>query len=79
MVPNIVEKVMLTSGEWSVVDFEKSLWVDNRLGLVYFHALMDNPLEKHLYVVSLEEPGKFRRLTPLGYSHVAQMDEVNTN
>ncbi|CAB4065837.1 DPP9 [Lepeophtheirus salmonis] len=32
-------------------------------------ANKDTPLENHLYVVSLSQPGHIRRLTTLGYSH----------
>ncbi len=69
-----MEKVALTSGPWTVVD--RDVWVDEALGLVYFHGLKDTALEKHLYVVSFSQPGHVRRLTTLGYSHSAQMNDV---
>jgi len=70
--PRIVKKVALTSGPWAVID--KEVYVDETLGLVYFHGLKDSPLEKHLYVVSMNQPGHVRRLTIAGYSHNAHMN-----
>jgi hypothetical protein len=72
--PRIVEKIALTSGQWAVMD--KEVWVDQTLGLVYFHGLKDSPLEKHLYVVSMNQPCHVRRLTTAGFSHSAQMNQV---
>ena len=45
------------------------IWVDVVNGIVFFCGFRDTPLEKHLYAISLDEPGKVRRLTALGYSH----------
>jgi hypothetical protein len=53
--PHILTQIPLTSGEWSVID--KPLKVDWSSGFVYFHGLKDSPLEKHLYVVSIQQPG----------------------
>ena len=69
-----MKKVALTSGPWAVID--KEVYVDETLGLVYFHGLKDSPLEKHLYVVSMNQPGHVRRLTIAGYSHSAHMNSV---
>ncbi|XP_040570209.1 dipeptidyl peptidase 9 [Lepeophtheirus salmonis] len=63
----IISKVALTFGEWSVDN--KAITVDSEKGLVFFQANKDTPLENHLYVVSLSQPGHIRRLTTLGYSH----------
>lgn len=71
--PRIVEKTALTSGDWTVVD--KEIWVDESRGLIYFHGLKESPLERHLYVVSMDEPGNVRRLTSHGCSHNAQLNE----
>ena len=70
-----MKKVALTSGPWAVID--KEVYVDEALGLVYFHGLKDSPLEKHLYVVSMNQPGHVRRLTIAGYSHSAHMNSVS--
>lgn len=72
--PHILSQIRLTSGSWSVTD--KQIWVDEKRELVFFHGLKDTPLEKHLYVVSLNQPGTVKRLTTAGYSHSAQMNEV---
>ncbi|TRY69188.1 hypothetical protein TCAL_12071 [Tigriopus californicus] len=69
--PSIISKVPLTSGNWCVVD--KQIWVDHKHDLVYFMGLKDTPLEKHLYVVSLYQPGHIRRLTTPNFSHSVTM------
>lgn len=71
--PSIISKVPLTSGNWCVVD--KQIWVDHKHHLVYFMGLKDTPLEKHLYVVSLYQPGHIRRLTTPNFSHSVTMSE----
>ncbi|XP_014248526.1 dipeptidyl peptidase 9 isoform X1 [Cimex lectularius] len=63
----------LTSGKWVVLD--EGLWVDTQLGLVYFMALKDTPLERHLYVVSLNAPGNVRLLTHTGFSYTVNINE----
>ena len=74
--PHHLTRVPLTSGEWSVID--KPLRVDWSAGFVFFHAIKDSPLEKHLYVVSIQQPGVVKRLTEAGFSHSAYMDNVRT-
>ena len=69
-------QVALTSGEWEVLG--RNLWVDKQKQLVYFLGLRDTPLEKHLYVVSLQRPEHIRLLTEPGYSYLVEFDEVCT-
>ncbi|KAH8382360.1 hypothetical protein KR009_003081 [Drosophila setifemur] len=73
LLPRILNKVALTSGEWEVL--ARSLWVDKANQLVYFVGLRDTPLEKHLYVVSLQRPEHIRLLTEPGYSYLVEFDE----
>ncbi|KAH8419166.1 hypothetical protein KR222_007338 [Zaprionus bogoriensis] len=72
--PRIVNKVALTSGEWEVL--ARNLWVDKANQLVYFVGLRDTPLEKHLYVVSLQRPEHIRLLTEPGYSYLVEFDDL---
>ena len=69
-----MSKVALTQGQWSVID--KEIWFDEANGFVYFHGLRETPLEKHLYVVSIDQPCNVRRLTTSGYSHTAYLNQV---
>ncbi|KAH8278641.1 hypothetical protein KR018_006442 [Drosophila ironensis] len=69
----ILNKVALTSGEWEVLS--RNLWVDKANQLVYFVGLRDTPLEKHLYVVSLQRPEHIRLLTEPGYSYLVEFDD----
>ncbi|KAI8129793.1 Dipeptidyl peptidase 8 [Lucilia cuprina] len=71
--PRIINKVALTSGEWEVLG--RNLWVDKENQLVYFLGLRETPLEKHLYVVSLQRPEHIRQLTEPGYSYLVEFDE----
>ena len=71
--PHIMSKVALTQGQWSVID--KEIWFDEKNGFVYFHGLRETPLEKHLYVVSTDQPCNVRRLTTSGYSHTAHLNQ----
>ncbi|XP_013104167.1 dipeptidyl peptidase 9 [Stomoxys calcitrans] len=71
--PRIINKVALTSGEWEVLG--RNLWVDKEKQLVYFLGLRETPLEKHLYVVSLQRPEHIRQLTEPGYSYMVEFDE----
>lgn len=73
--PRIINKVALTSGEWEVL--ARNLWVDKANQLVYFVGLRDTPLEKHLYVVSLQRPEHIRLLTEPGYSYLVEFDDVS--
>ena len=72
-----MSKVALTQGQWSVID--KNIWLDEINGFVYFHGLRETPLEKHLYVVSIDQPCNVRRLTTSGYSHTANLNQVSLN
>ena len=54
--PRIVSRVPLTSGDWEVVN--RQVWWDESHQVVYFHALKDSCLEKHLYCVSVNRPGE---------------------
>ena len=74
--PHIMSKVALTQGPWSVID--KDIWFDETNGFVYFHGLRETPLEKHLYVVSIDQPCNVRRLTTSGYSHTAHLNQECT-
>lgn len=65
----------LTSGEWEVLG--RSVWVDKARQLVYFIGLKETPLEKHLYVVSLRNPGEVRLLTVPGYSYSVEFNDVS--
>ena len=74
MQPRVSNKIALTSGEWEVMG--KGIWVDARHSLVYFLGLRETPLEKHLYVVSLDRPGEVRLLTKPGYSYSVDFNKV---
>ena len=54
--PRIVSRVALTSGDWEVVN--RQVWWDEKHQMVYFHALRDSCLERHLYCVSVNRPGE---------------------
>lgn len=54
------DPVMLTSGEWEVVDAPSA--VDSKNGLVYFVATKEDPGERHVYQVRLDGSD----LKPLG-------------
>ncbi|MEL6341617.1 MAG: DPP IV N-terminal domain-containing protein [Myxococcota bacterium] len=58
-------KAAVTAGDWMV---ESIAAVDVDRGEVYFTATRDSPLQKHLYVVSLDGSAP-RRLTPAGGYH----------
>ncbi|XP_065212000.1 dipeptidyl peptidase 9-like isoform X2 [Planococcus citri] len=69
----VVTHVALTSGEWEVL--RRPLWVDIDRQLLYFMALRESPLEKHLYVVSLRRPGEIKLLTRPGFSYVVEFNK----
>lgn len=69
----VISKVQLTGGDWEVS--EKDVWVDEVRRLVYFIGLKDTPLERHLYVVSMDRPLQVTRLTTTGYSHTIYMNK----
>lgn len=73
LVPRIVNKVALTSGEWEVLG--RNVWVDKKRQLVYFMGLRQTPLEKHLYAVSLLKPNWLRLLTVPGYSFTIEFND----
>jgi dipeptidyl-peptidase-4 len=60
----------ITQGEWPValsggsgVHASAVAGVDEKKGLVYFIASIDDPLERHLYVTSYREPAAPKRIT----------------
>ncbi|XP_055857194.1 dipeptidyl peptidase 9 [Episyrphus balteatus] len=73
LIPILINKVAITSGDWEVLG--RNLWVDKAQQLVYFLGLRETPLEKHLYVVSLQRPEHIRLLTEPGYSYQIEFDE----
>ena len=56
--PRLVSKTALTQGDWEVVN--RQVWWDEKHQMVYFHALRDSCLERHLYCVSVNTPGEVR-------------------
>lgn len=67
-------RVALTSGDWEVLG--QQIWVDLEYGIVYFLGLREGPLEKHLYGVSLRNPGEIRLLSKPGHSYNVDFSEV---
>ncbi len=61
----------LTSGDWPVADV-KGLGEDS---FVYFEGYRDGPLERHLYRVSLDNPGVVSRITEPGYNHQVELSK----
>lgn len=55
----------------------RNVWVDKARQLIYFIGLRETPLEKHLYVVSLRNPGEIRLLTVPGYSYSVEFNDVS--
>ena len=72
-----IQKLAITSGDWSVCG--SGLWVDEVRRLIYFIGLKDTPLEQHLYVTSLAQPGVIQRLTQPGYFHQVALNDVSLN
>lgn len=72
--PSSSRHISLTSGPWEVLG--QQLWVDPENNLVYFLGLRENPLEKHLYAVSLQRPGEIRLLTQPGFSYNVDFSQV---
>ncbi|KAI1289674.1 Dipeptidyl peptidase 8 [Halotydeus destructor] len=72
-------KRQLTSGNWEISD--RDVWVDEAKKLVYFVALKEIPLERHLYVVSFSNldirTNSPVRLTDSGHSHTTIAFEPN--
>lgn len=73
MKARILKKIQLTSGEWEVLS--RDLWVDRKRNLIYFMALAESPLEKHLYVFSMLQPENKRLLTTPGSTHSIEFNE----
>ncbi|GBM27063.1 Dipeptidyl peptidase 8 [Araneus ventricosus] len=69
----IKKKIALTSGEWEVS--ESDVWINEKKRLVYFIGLKDSPLERHLYVVDVDNPHEPLRLTASGFSHSVAMND----
>lgn len=77
MKARVMRKVQLTNGEWEVL--VDKLWVDRQKNLVYFMGLEHSPLEKHLYVLNLSEPGRRRQLTTSGSTNSIDFNDVSGN
>ena len=71
----MLSKTALTQGQWCVHD---KIWYDEKNRFVYFHGYREDPLENHLYVVSLDQPLNVVRLTDLGCSHSVQINTVSS-
>jgi len=71
LTPHVLSKTALTQGQWCVHD---KIWYDEKNRFVYFHGYREDPLENHLYVVSLDQPLNVVRLTDLGCSHSVQIN-----
>lgn len=69
-----ISQVALTFGDWEVLG--RNVWVDTARQLVYFLGLRETPLEKHLYVVSLQKEGSIRLLTVPGNSYSIDFNKV---
>ena len=74
MIGSFVFQTALTIGDWEVQ--ARTLWIDKKNQIVYFIGFEQTPLEKHLYAVSLNEPGRVRLLTKQNYSYLIDFDEV---
>ena len=59
----------MTNGNWEVNG--ESVWLDSKNNLLYFIGLKDSPLEKQLYVISLDREYEtpIKKLTQSGFSH----------
>ncbi|XP_053671772.1 dipeptidyl peptidase 9 [Anopheles nili] len=73
LVARVLAKIALTGGQWEVLG--RNVWYDRVHRLVYFMALRETPLEKHLYVVSLAKPNQLRLLTMHGYSFTVEFND----
>lgn len=67
--PKVQMKTPITSGDWEVMNAQIACHYE--FGLIFFMGLKDSPIERHLYVASLRQPGEIRRLTKLGFSYSA--------
>lgn len=77
MKARVIKKIQLTDGEWEVL-IDK-LWFDRAKNLLYFMGLEHSPLEKHLYVLNLSEPGRRRQLTTPGSTNAIEFNDVSAN
>ncbi|PHH79891.1 hypothetical protein CDD80_3478 [Ophiocordyceps camponoti-rufipedis] len=57
------EPIMLTSGDWEVVDAPSAVDLDNNL--VYFVAARESPTQRHVYFVKLTTGSEVEPLTPV--------------
>lgn len=73
LVPNVINKVALTHGDWEVCG--QKAWIDKVRQLVYFQGLKHSPLEKQLYAVSLQQPRHIRCLTKPGSSYTVHFND----
>ncbi|OXA52726.1 dipeptidyl peptidase 9 isoform X2 [Folsomia candida] len=71
--PKVHMKCALTSGDWEVMN--SAIAVRYNVGLIFLMGLKDSPIERHLYVVSTNQPGEIRRLTTPGHSYTAYFNE----
>lgn len=68
---SVIKKSQLTFGNWEVND--RDVWIDESKKLIYFVGLKESPLERHLYVISIDsEPTNFspKKLTESNFSHI---------
>ena len=65
----------LTHGQWVVTDL---VGVDEKAGRLWFLGTKDDVLEQQLYTLDLARPGEVKRLTELGWTNAATMDEGAT-
>lgn len=70
---NVINKVALTAGDWEVCG--QKVWIDKERQIVFFQGLKHTPLEKHLYAVSLQQPGHIRWLTSPGSSYTVHFSD----
>lgn len=66
-------KCALTSGDWEVMN--ATIAIRYSVGLIFLMGLKDSPIERHLYVISIHQPGEIRRLTEPGYSYTVVFNE----
>jgi dipeptidyl-peptidase 9 len=74
--PSVVSQVVLTSGEWEVLNGPIALHAPTRT--VLFLGTKETPLERHVYAVSLEQPQTPKLLTTPGFSYSATFNDDAT-
>ncbi|MGB3738443.1 MAG: DPP IV N-terminal domain-containing protein [Pontixanthobacter sp.] len=67
------ETRQLTTGDWVVT---KLVGVDQEAGRVFFTGNRDGVLESHVYAFDLDDPQNVSRLSELGFTHGASMDDA---